>query len=68
MIVTDDRSKITTVFKLLNDVVNHINKKYNKEFQMIAFEHIPKVFGKMQNVNNVHLVEEFIDGNALVKY
>ncbi len=58
-----DESKITKVFELLDKFIETRINNSNK-FQMIVFEHVPKdVF---TNFKNVHLVEEFQDGNALI--
>lgn len=59
---TDER-KITEAFELLNNFVE-TRKENESEFQMIIFEHVPKrIFNDM---NNIHVVEEFRDGNALI--
>lgn len=58
-----DESKITTAFELLNQFIEERNRD-SGGFQMIVFEHIPKrIFNEM---GNIHLVEEFSDGNALI--
>lgn len=59
-----DTAKITAAFKLLNDFVQHINSEYKSDFQVIVFEHVPvSIFREFENV---HLVEKFRDGNALI--
>ena len=58
-----DESKITEAFKLLNNFIDtRINNK--GKFQMIVFEHVPKKI--FDDLENVHLVAEFKDGNALI--
>lgn len=58
-----DESKITEAFELLNNFVQ-TRKENGAEFQMIIFEHVPKrIFDGM---DNIHVVEEFRDGNALI--
>lgn len=59
-----DTGKITAAFELLDSYVAGINERYKSSFQMIVFEHVPvSIFEKM---NNVHLVEKFRDGVALI--
>lgn len=58
-----DESKITKAFELLDKFIEtRVNN--TGEFQMIVFEHIPKSIFK--ELKNVHLVEEFYNGNALI--
>lgn len=58
-----DESKITKAFELLDKYIE-TRSNNSSEFQMIVFEHVPsKIFSKL---NNVHLVEEFRNGNALI--
>lgn len=58
-----DESKITEAFELLNSFIQ-TRKENGSEFQMIVFEHVPKrIFG---GLDNIHVVEEFRDGNALI--
>ncbi|MHC1748786.1 MAG: DUF3732 domain-containing protein [Cellulosilyticaceae bacterium] len=60
-----DRQRIIKVMQLLNDYINRINDKYEEEFQIIVVEHImPEIWEGMENV---HLVEEFIGGNKLIR-
>ena len=58
-----DESKIAKAFMLLDKFLQtRIND--SGDFQMIVFEHVPKkIFNEL---NNIHLVEEFYDGNALI--
>jgi uncharacterized protein (DUF4415 family) len=59
-----DTGKITAAFELLNNFISHINNEYKTSFQMIVFEHVPvSIFKDMENV---HLVEKFRDGIALI--
>jgi len=59
-----DAGKITAAFELLNNYISNINKNYDSSFQMIVFEHVPvSIFEKMKNI---HLVEKFRDGVALI--
>jgi hypothetical protein len=59
-----DTGKITAAFKLLDKYVSDINENYRSSFQMIVFEHVPvSIFEEMKNV---HLVEKFRDGVALI--
>jgi hypothetical protein len=58
-----DESKITEAFDLLNSFIKTRNEN-GAEFQMIIFEHVPaRIF---DGLDNIHLVEEFRNGNALV--
>lgn len=59
-----DQFKIIHVFKLLNHFIDNIIKE-NNNFQIIVFEHVPKNI--WAGMNNIHLVEEFRNGNALIK-
>ena len=59
-----DTAKITAAFDLLDGFVKDINERYSSSFQMIVFEHVPvSIFEKLENV---HLVERFRDGTALI--
>ena len=58
-----DESKISKAFKLLDKFIETRNNN-SGDFQMIVFEHVPKeIFEGLENVN---LVEEFYNGNALI--
>lgn len=60
-----DEYKITAALELLNVFTeNRIKEKV--PFQMIVFEHIPKKMWEETDMKNIHLVEEFSDGNALI--
>lgn len=60
-----DEYKITAAFELLNTFIEE-RRKDQLGFQMIVFEHIPKRIWIDKELKNVHLVEEFIDGNGLI--
>jgi hypothetical protein len=60
-----DKEKITIAIKLLNDYIALINEEYKEDFQFIVFEHIPKDI--WNNMSNVNLVEEFTNGNKLIR-
>ncbi len=59
-----DKAKVRDAFKLLDSFTSHVLKDMKKSFQMIVFEHVPKDY--FDNFENIHLVEEFRDGNALI--
>jgi len=59
-----DISKVKAALKLLNGFIDSINKD-GGEFQMIVFEHINKEL--WEGLPNIHLVEVFRDGNALIQ-
>lgn len=59
-----DTGKITAAFQLMNNFIYHINSEYQTSFQMIVFEHVPvSIF---EDMKNIHLVEKFRDGVALI--
>lgn len=59
-----DTGKITAAFQLMNNFISHINSEYQTSFQMIVFEHVPvSIF---EDMKNIHLVEKFRDGVALI--
>ena len=60
-----DKEKITIAIKLLNDYIDLITEENQTDFQFIVFEHIPK--GIWEEMKNVHLVEEFTNGNKLIR-
>lgn len=62
---SSDESKIKETFKLLNEFITQIHKE-NGSFQIIVLEHIPKEY--VENLDNVYLVEEFFNGNALIPH
>lgn len=64
-----DNAKIKNMLNVLVNFAKKINEEMNKEFQIILLEHVPKDFWINDNylMSKIHLVEEFKDGNALVK-
>jgi hypothetical protein len=64
---TDDQAsddyKIKKAFELLDRFIE-TRKSNNGDFQMIVLEHIP--IETVTNLKNIHIVEEFFDGNALI--
>ncbi|WP_300181597.1 DUF3732 domain-containing protein, partial [uncultured Aliivibrio sp.] len=61
---SSDQAKIKSAFNLLDKFIS--NKVVNKnDFQMIVLEHIPESI--VHDMENVHIVEVFRGGNALVK-
>ncbi|WP_195517039.1 DUF3732 domain-containing protein [Enterococcus dispar] len=64
-----DEAKIKRMLQLLVHFSNIINEDYKKNFQIIMLEHIPVSAWEKDEILNkkFHLVEEFRDGNALVK-
>ncbi len=63
----DDKSKITTVFKLFDRFISNMKTNLNQDFQMIVLEHVPKSIWEEAKLKNIHLVEEFTNGNALIR-
>ena len=59
-----DESKIKDAFKLFDNFLANMKEETNKPFQIIVFEHVPPRIWKQ--LDNIHLVEEFRDGNALI--
>lgn len=59
-----DKSKIIDAFKLMDKFTDNVLNEIKNSFQMIVFEHVPKEY--FDEFDNIHLVEEFRDGNALV--
>lgn len=58
-----DISKVTTALSLLNSFMKSIKDK-KASFQIIVFEHINKEL--WADMEHIHLVETFRDGNALI--
>lgn len=58
-----DEAKIKKAFLILSNFIAS-RKKNNGEFQMIVLEHIPNKL--IKKLDNVHIVETFRDGNALI--
>lgn len=59
-----DEFKIKKAFELLDKFVDENCVKEGYEFQAIVFEHIPVRL--VSGMRNVHVVEVFTDGNALI--
>lgn len=59
-----DKAKVIDALKLLDNFIGNVLDDMQKSFQMIVFEHVPKDY--FDDFDNIHLVEEFRDGNALV--
>lgn len=59
-----DELNIRRAFELLNWTIERITKKQKGHCQLIVFEHVPP--STWAGLDDVHLVEEFIDGNALI--
>ena len=59
-----DEAKIRRAFELLNWTVERITKRQGGQCQLIVFEHVPPSTWK--DLEHVHLVDEFVDGNALI--
>jgi len=60
-----DREKISIAFKVLNYFMKKVLERKDS-FQMIIVEHIPPEIWEKQGLENIHLVEEFRDGNYLI--
>jgi hypothetical protein len=58
-----DDYKIKKAFELLDRFIG-TRKSNSGKFQMIVLEHIP--IETVSNLKNIHIVEEFFDGNALI--
>lgn len=63
-ISNSDGEKVDIAFKLLNNFVRRACNEYRSQFQMIVFEHVPK--DAFENMDYVHILPEFIDGEALI--
>lgn len=59
-----DEVKIRKAFELLDWTIERIVNRQGGKCQMIVFEHVPPT--TWAGLENVHLVDEFIDGNALI--
>jgi hypothetical protein len=59
-----DKAKVIDAFKLLDSFLGDALQEPKTPFQMIVFEHVPAEY--FDEFENIHLVEEFRDGNALV--
>lgn len=63
-----DKGKITIALTLLNDFISYVNNELKTDFQIIILEHIPDSLWKQAKLENFHLVEEFRNGNALIRF
>lgn len=61
---SSDSANIRLAFDLLDNFIEVANKNIGKSFQIIVFEHVPPT--TWDGLENVHLVEEFEAGNALI--
>lgn len=59
-----ERAKIIDAFKLMDTFMGNVLNDMKQSFQIIVFEHVPKDY--FNDFDNIHLVEEFRNGNALV--
>lgn len=63
MLNESDAFKIKKAFELMDKFIKSRNENLG-DFQMIVFEHVPR--GIFEGFTDVHLVEEFKNGNALI--
>lgn len=63
-----DKGKITIALKVLNDFISYISNDLKSDFQIIMLEHIPESIWQDAELKNFHLVEEFRNGNALIRF
>ena len=63
-ISNSDSEKVRIAFNLLDNFVRRANADYGSQFQMIVFEHVPRE--AFENMDYVHVLPEFIDGEALI--
>lgn len=63
----NDKTKLTEAFQLLNNFIGLIINNLKNEFQFIVLEHASKDYWEKANMEHFHLVEEFRNGNALIK-
>jgi DNA repair exonuclease SbcCD ATPase subunit len=63
-----DKGKITIAMQLLNDFIMYMNEEIGSNFQIIILEHIPDSIWQQAKLHNFHLVEEFRNGNALIRF
>jgi hypothetical protein len=59
-----DKAKVIDALRLLDVFLGNVLQDAKSSFQMIVFEHVPTEY--FSEFDNIHLVEEFRDGNALV--
>ncbi|MGJ9458508.1 DUF3732 domain-containing protein [Oceanobacillus sp. CF4.6] len=63
-----DKGKITIAMQLLDYFINYVIKILETDFQVILLEHIPKSIWIDARLEHFHLVEEFKNGNALIRF
>lgn len=63
MLNESDAFKIKKAFELMDKFIKSRNENLG-DFQMIVFEHVPRDI--FEGFTDVHLVEEFKNGNALI--
>ena len=63
-----DKGKITIAMTILNDFISNTVNELKTDFQIILLEHIPESIWNQANLENFHLVEEFRNGNALIRF
>lgn len=62
----DDKTKLIDAFTLLNSFVDYITVEKKNDFQIFMVEHAPKEYWIDNNLNNFHMVDEFIKGKGLI--
>lgn len=62
----DDSSKLLDVFITLNEFFDILDKDEDENFQIILLEHAGAHYWVDNNMDNFHLVDEFIGDNALI--
>ena len=63
-LTSSDNYKIAKAFEMLDKFISNAQEVYETDFQIIVLEHAPPE--TWDGLKNFHLVETFIDGNALV--
>lgn len=64
--VDDDRNTLKDAFNLIDKFIARMKEEYKEDFQIILLEHAPPEYWADPILSNFHLVEEFVDGNALI--
>lgn len=62
----DDRNTLKDAFSLINTFIKNIVIEQNNEFQIILLEHAPEDYWEEPVLESFHLVEQFVNGNALI--
>jgi len=60
----EDRKKLQTAFKMMDDFITAMIENYQADFQIILLEHARE--DQWQGLKNFNLVDDFWDGRALV--